>query len=254
MQRKSFYNGYGELIRHSRYMTVLPATYYLIVEANPVLYHGNTFSNPSSLVQFSFDVVVLATSLRCTLATPSPSRTVETPVTAAMERRPETELELGPQRGSHMVPSEGVPFSMTTCLRNLRRLRFPRPMFLYHSGTIDIWRPQAAQSPFCSWRTNNFQSNDWQFPVEDYPSGYPRFSALLAAHGSFHLGRRFSHLRARLLLLKQDRLSLLEKQLVEIDEKETTLLHLGCCRSDDNSNRRSVLSEIDCALADYGML
>lgn len=95
--------------------------------------------------------------------------------------------------------------------------------------------------------------NNEVFLVEDHPLGYPRFSALVGAHSSFHLGRRFSNLRARLLLLKQDKLSLLEKKLDDIDKKENVLLNLGCCRSDDNRDRQLVLSEIDLALAEYGM-
>jgi hypothetical protein len=89
--------------------------------------------------------------------------------------------------------------------------------------------------------------------VEDYPSGYPRYSALIASHDSFHLCRRFSNLRARLLLLKQDRLSLLEKQLQKIDREEVAILSLGSSRRDSNSERNSILSQIDKALADYGM-
>ena len=91
------------------------------------------------------------------------------------------------------------------------------------------------------------------FSVEDYPPGYPRFSALVAADDSFHLCRRFSNLRARLLLLKQDRLSMLEKQLEKIDQEETAILFLGSSRSDTNGKRISVLSEIENALADYGV-
>jgi len=88
--------------------------------------------------------------------------------------------------------------------------------------------------------------------VEDFPAGYPRFSALIASHDSFHLCRRFSNLRARLLLLKQDRLSLLEKRLEKIDREEVELLLLGSSRDDTNIERISVLAEIDEALADYG--
>ncbi|KAF2185505.1 hypothetical protein K469DRAFT_575697, partial [Zopfia rhizophila CBS 207.26] len=87
--------------------------------------------------------------------------------------------------------------------------------------------------------------------VEDNPPGYPRFSALIASHDHFHLCRRFSHLRSRLLLLKQDRLSLLENQLRALDRQETETLGLASCRAEDNSERSSVLSQIDIALADY---
>ena len=89
--------------------------------------------------------------------------------------------------------------------------------------------------------------------VEDYPLGYPRFSALVASHDSFHLCRRFANLRTRLMLLKQDRLSFLEKQLERIDREEDTLLRLGCIRRDDNPERNSIFSEINEALADYGV-
>ncbi|KAH6603226.1 hypothetical protein Trco_008001, partial [Trichoderma cornu-damae] len=87
--------------------------------------------------------------------------------------------------------------------------------------------------------------------VEDFPQGYPRFSALVASHHSFQLCRRFSALRARLLLLKQDRLSLLEKELESVDSNEVTHLALGSCRRDNNRERRAILENIDSALADY---
>lgn len=89
--------------------------------------------------------------------------------------------------------------------------------------------------------------------VEDYPSGYPRFTALVATQGCLQICRRFSHLRARLLLSKQDKLSLLETQLENIDSREPNTLFLGAGRLDRNTERKSVLSEIDVALADYGM-
>ncbi|KAL6798173.1 hypothetical protein J3E68DRAFT_399171 [Trichoderma sp. SZMC 28012] len=87
--------------------------------------------------------------------------------------------------------------------------------------------------------------------IDDFPSGYPQFSALLASHDSFHICRRFTTLRTRLLLLKQDKLSLLESQLEKIDRNEKAMLSLGSCRMDINEDRRGVLAEIDDALADY---
>ncbi|KAL6818970.1 hypothetical protein V8C40DRAFT_268551 [Trichoderma camerunense] len=87
--------------------------------------------------------------------------------------------------------------------------------------------------------------------IEDFPSGYPQFSALVASHDSFHICRRFTIMRTRLLLLKQDRLSLLESQLEKIDRNEKAMLSLGSCRVDKNKDRRAVLAEIDDALADY---
>jgi hypothetical protein len=91
--------------------------------------------------------------------------------------------------------------------------------------------------------------------VEDYPNGYPQYSALIASHDSFYICRRFSTLRARLLLLKQDKISVLERKLEAIDRKDAKdndLLRLGSIRCDDNEERLSLLSQIDDALSDYG--
>jgi len=63
--------------------------------------------------------------------------------------------------------------------------------------------------------------------VESYKQGYPQFSALLSAHDPFFLCLRFSRLRARILLLKQDKLVLLENKLDRIDQEEQWLLFLS---------------------------
>ena len=89
-------------------------------------------------------------------------------------------------------------------------------------------------------------------PVEDYSSGYPRLSALVGTHSSFFVCRRFSTLRARLLLQKQDRIAELEHQLQHIDEEELQPLFLGSLRRDRNQSRERVLADIDVALQDYG--
>ncbi|KAK8093409.1 hypothetical protein PG997_000094 [Apiospora hydei] len=87
--------------------------------------------------------------------------------------------------------------------------------------------------------------------VEDYRPGYPRFSALIAANADFFVCRRFPRLRARLLLLKQDKLAILESQLDELDRNEDRPLFLGMSRSDNNTARKSLLAEIDSHLAGY---
>ena len=88
--------------------------------------------------------------------------------------------------------------------------------------------------------------------VEDYSSGYPRFSALIGTHPSFYVCRRFSTLHARLLLQKQDRITKLERQLQHIDKEELQPLFLGSLRRDRNQGRERVLADIDEALQDYG--
>ncbi|KAF2629496.1 hypothetical protein BU25DRAFT_446986 [Macroventuria anomochaeta] len=87
--------------------------------------------------------------------------------------------------------------------------------------------------------------------VESYRAGYPRFAALVGAHHSFQMYRRFARLRTRVLLLKQDRLSMLEQQLDSVDESERSPLFLGSSRDDQNQKRTALLLEVDAALADY---
>ena len=88
--------------------------------------------------------------------------------------------------------------------------------------------------------------------VETNRPGYPRYSALIAVDKSFHLCRSFTTLRSRLLLVKQDKLALLEEQLQNIDKEETCPLFLQSRRLDMNPERERLLSEIDTALAGYG--
>ncbi|KAI0023063.1 hypothetical protein F4780DRAFT_125743 [Xylariomycetidae sp. FL0641] len=87
--------------------------------------------------------------------------------------------------------------------------------------------------------------------IDDYRPGYPRFTALLSAYNPWLICRRFDKLRARILLLKQDKLSLLEQQLEQIDREEPRPLFLGKSRWDQNTDRLSTLLEIETALADY---
>ncbi|CAI0654757.1 unnamed protein product, partial [Colletotrichum noveboracense] len=87
--------------------------------------------------------------------------------------------------------------------------------------------------------------------VEDYRAGYPRFAALIAANGPYFISRRFLRLRARILLLKQDHLSVLEERLDQLDENEESPLFLGKSRCDKNEARRSLLREMELCLADY---
>ncbi|KAL9632056.1 MAG: hypothetical protein Q9204_003954 [Flavoplaca sp. TL-2023a] len=88
--------------------------------------------------------------------------------------------------------------------------------------------------------------------VEDWPNGCPRFAALVSTHPSFHICRRFVILRARLLLLKQDRISILENKLKHLDENEACEIFLTSSRDDANRNRQQLLADLDSALADYG--
>ena len=88
--------------------------------------------------------------------------------------------------------------------------------------------------------------------VEDFPEGYPRYCALIEAHPGFHIYRRFTKLRARLILRKQDRLTVLEEQLEDIDRTEDVSLFLASNRLDGNDRRQSLLDEIEQILQEYG--
>ena len=90
--------------------------------------------------------------------------------------------------------------------------------------------------------------------VEDFRQGYPRFCALIDAHPALNVFRRFSKLRARVILRKQDTLSYLEQKLESLDRQETTALYLASNRLDGNTERQTVLDDIERALQDYGPL
>ncbi|OTA96297.1 hypothetical protein M434DRAFT_27945 [Hypoxylon sp. CO27-5] len=87
--------------------------------------------------------------------------------------------------------------------------------------------------------------------IDDFKPGYPRFTALLSSYEPYFIFRRFDRLRARIILRKQDKLSILEQRLNEVDQKETSLLFLGKSRCDNNPDRLGLLSEIENCLGDY---
>ncbi|KAK0507346.1 hypothetical protein JMJ35_010384 [Cladonia borealis] len=90
-----------------------------------------------------------------------------------------------------------------------------------------------------------------QWMVEDFRQGYPRFCALIDTHPALNIFRRFSKLRARIILRKQDTLSALEQQLETLDRQETTALYLASNRLDGNTERQTVLDDIEKAVKDY---
>ena len=66
------------------------------------------------------------------------------------------------------------------------------------------------------------------------------------------MSRRFLQARVRLLLLKQDRISIVEDRLKAVDDAESKALYLGSSRADANTERQELLSDLDRHLADYG--
>jgi hypothetical protein len=112
-----------------------------------------------------------------------------------------------------------------------------------------FWMPQSG-SPDRSIAA--LRSLTLSVAVEDYRPGYPRFSALLGSDATFQVGRRFSMVRMRLQLLKQDEVSRLEEQLNAIDRCEKRELFLGNCRRDANQDRLAIIPRLEKALAEYG--
>jgi hypothetical protein len=106
---------------------------------------------------------------------------------------------------------------------------------------------QAYHFSLCTFKANFYQ-------VEDYPNGYPQFSSLISSHESFFVARRFLNVRARLLLLKQNRVVELESKLHKIDRDEDRPLFLGSSQRDENKDRAKVLVELDEALEDLGKM
>ncbi|KAG8356631.1 hypothetical protein FVEN_g5676 [Fusarium venenatum] len=114
------------------------------------------------------------------------------------------------------------------------------------SGPLRSWLfPRLS-----SWTAFGTSYETAACPIEDYPAGYPRFSALVASHPSYHIARRFTILRAQLLLIKQDRLSMLEERLARFDSNKNNYAFLGCSR-EMSEPRRQILKDIDNAMAEY---
>jgi hypothetical protein len=88
--------------------------------------------------------------------------------------------------------------------------------------------------------------------VENYPPGYPQYSALISSYDFFFAFRSFRRLRSRVLLVKQDELNVLETQLDQLDREETRPFFLGTCRHDRNSDRNDLLNQIHLKLFEYG--
>lgn len=77
---------------------------------------------------------------------------------------------------------------------------------------------------------------------------------MIAAHDCFHIFRRFSGLRTRLLLLAQDEIVHLEERLHRIDKIEKARLFLASRREDRNPERESIISQLHMRLAAYGKM
>ncbi|KAI1128943.1 hypothetical protein F5Y10DRAFT_291580 [Nemania abortiva] len=110
-----------------------------------------------------------------------------------------------------------------------------------------------VETPMLSYHSSRLPKQEVK-KVEDYRQGYPRFSALLASHDSFFVFRPFRRIRARILLLKRDKIAILEEKLDRVDSEESCPLFLGASRYDKNTSRVAILNELESHLADYDSL
>lgn len=94
--------------------------------------------------------------------------------------------------------------------------------------------------------------------VDDHPKGYPQFAAFMNCDDNFLMCRRFGFLHDRVLLYRQDELTQLERELVEmdsLDEKEDPLSLISRKRDDAREfeiTRKGLIDKIDSKLKQYG--
>lgn len=97
--------------------------------------------------------------------------------------------------------------------------------------------------------------------VDDHPKGYPQLAAFIDSDENFLMCRRFGFLHSRVLLYRQDELSKLESNLIEMDQldQEECPLALRSRKTDDarddieeQYSRKTLINQIDAKLKEYG--
>lgn len=93
--------------------------------------------------------------------------------------------------------------------------------------------------------------------------GYPRFGAFINSDESFLPCRQYGYLRSRVLLYRQDELSMLERQLTALDQddfetSDETRIAVRSRTTDDSPKedpryaRKTLIQTIDDKLKEYG--
>ena len=99
--------------------------------------------------------------------------------------------------------------------------------------------------------------------VDDHPRGYPKLAAFMSSDDNFLVCRKYSFLRSRVLLYRQDELSKLEDTLVALDQEDAEMdeesrLALMSRKTDEARNedpqysRKTLIQKIDDKLKQYG--
>ena len=96
--------------------------------------------------------------------------------------------------------------------------------------------------------------------VDDHPKGYPQLAAFINSDENFLIARKFGFLRSRVLLYRQDELSVLEESLIALDDddKVNRPLALESRKYDEDTDkdpvysRKVLMKKIDNKLKEYG--
>ena len=98
------------------------------------------------------------------------------------------------------------------------------------------------------------------FTVDDHPKGYPQLSAFINSDENFLIARKYGYLRSRLLLYRQDELSVLEKKLIALDADDEVKRPKALesrkwdeqTDKDEVYSRKALMGRIDEKLKEYG--
>jgi hypothetical protein len=96
--------------------------------------------------------------------------------------------------------------------------------------------------------------------VDDHPRGYPQLAAFVNSDKNFLIARKYGFLRSRVLLYRQDELSVLEKDLIALDDddNEKRAIALTSRKFDEQTekdpvySRKVLIQKIDNKLKEYG--
>lgn len=93
---------------------------------------------------------------------------------------------------------------------------------------------------------------DYKKSVDSRRLGYPKVAAFVDSDRDFAIFRSFGELYTRLLLHKQDELSVLQKELETLDSNEASAFFLCSRQADRNQDRILLFCRIETKLNEYG--
>lgn len=125
-----------------------------------------------------------------------------------------------------------------------------------------IDRKTAGQNSFSEVRTSTIHTGPESEHdiVDDHPRGYPQLAAFVNSDDNFMIARKYGFLRSRVLLYRQDELSVLERDLIKLDahDAKNRPLALQSRKRDEETDddpvysRKALIQKIDNKLKEYG--